>query len=61
MTRRRLQRMRIARNKTIRAVAQCGVPAEIEGRRTVIQVRKPRALYWRLAFLRMERAGGLGL
>lgn len=62
MTKRRIKRIRIARNKAIRAVAQCGVPTEIEGGRTVlVQARKPRAMSWRLAFLRMERAGGLHL
>lgn len=61
MTKRRIKRIRIARNKAIRAVAQCGVPAEIDGQTVVVQGRKPRAMGWRLAFFRMERAGGLHL
>jgi hypothetical protein len=61
MTRRRLKRIRIARNKAIRAVAQAGFPVDVDGKIVRIQARKPRALRWRLAFLRMERAGGLGL
>jgi len=61
MTRRRLKRIRIARNKAIRAVAQAGCPVDVDGKIVHIQARKPRALRWRLSFLRMERAGGLGL
>jgi len=62
MTRRRLKRIRIARNKAVRAVAQVGMPTEIEGGEIVrVQARNPRAFHWRLSFLRMERAGGLGV
>lgn len=61
MTKRRIKRIRIARNKAIRAVAQVGCPVDQDGEIVRYQVRKPRALLWRIAFLRMERAGGLCL
>ena len=62
MTKRRIKRIRIARNKAIRAVAQSGIPTEIEGGRTVIvQAKRPRALNWRITFFHMERANGLHL
>lgn len=50
MTKRRLKRIRIARNAAIRSMAQSGV--DIGSR--VVQFPKPRALAWRLAFFTME-------
>lgn len=61
MTNRRIRLIRVARNKAIRAVAQCGIPLELGGEIVRYQLDKPRAMYWRLAFFRAERAGGLGV
>jgi len=61
MTKRRIRLTRVARNKAIRAVAQCGIPLELGGEIVRYQVDKPRAMRWRIAFLRVERAGGLGV